>query len=271
MIPETTTYKQLIRKFVEYNAVAASGIIESLENKEAAKVLEGLSSDLAIRVIRNLQINFLATLLENVSDDFLQKVIPKIAPQLLTAIFMNVSAESRTRFKQHINAAIETQIRDLLEYPEGSVGRVVSTDFLSFDKSLTAKETISKIRSLSKKRLPVSYGYVVDDQKSLIGVLNMRDLMLADAKDTLESIMRKDVFSLHCFTDIKDAANELAKRKYFAAPVVDSENCMIGIIKAESLLKGVQEGSSRDIQKMFGSGMGTLTLALSSGWVCFLT
>jgi magnesium transporter len=107
---------------------------------------------------------------------------------------------------------------------------------------------------LARKRFPLSYVYVVDDDHHLIGVLNMRDLMLASPQQRLEAIVHKEVFTIHCFVDIQDAANELAKRKFFAAPVVDSENHMLGIIKAERLIQGVQEDVTKDIQKMFGVG-----------------
>jgi magnesium transporter len=78
--------------------------------------------------------------------------------------------------------------------------------------------------------------------------------LLASPDITLESIARKDVFSLHCFIDRKEAANELAKRRFFAAPVVDSENHILGIIKAERLIQGIQEDMTKDIQKIFGAG-----------------
>ena len=148
----------------------------------------------------------------------------------------------------HIPGKTEGQIRDLLEYPQSSVGRIMTLDFLSFNEDTLAREAISKIRSLAKKRMPSSYAYVVDDDLHLVGVLNMRDLMIAPPQQPLESITQKDVFSLHCFTDMQDAANELSKRRYFAAPVIDSENHILGIIKAERLIKGVQDGTAQDIQ-----------------------
>jgi magnesium transporter len=251
---ETSTFKQLIKKFIEHDVVAGSNIIEGLSDKEASEVLEVLPPDLAARIIKNLQVTFAAILIEQAQDTFLQKVLPKLEPQFLTAILMHVSADARSRLKQYISGAIEEQIRDLLEYPVASVGRAVTTDFLSFDKSVVAKDAIGKIRSLSRKHRPASYAYVVDDQNHLLGVLNMLDLMIAQPGQTLESIMIKDVFSLHCFVDIQEAAADLARRKYFAAPVVDSENRMIGIIKAERLIKGIQDNSAQDLQRMFGAG-----------------
>ncbi len=251
---ESTMYKQLVKKFIEHDVVAASNIIEGLEDRHASEVLESLPTDLAAGVIKNLQISFASILLEQTKDEFLQKVLPKLEPQLLTTILMHISEKSRARLKQHISGAIEEQIRELLQYPEGSVGRIVSTDFLSFNKEVIVKEAINKIRSLSRKHRPASYAYVVDEQKHLIGVLNMLDLMIAQPGQTLESIMIKDVFSLHGFLDIQEAAADLARRKYFAAPVVDSENKIIGIIKAERLIKGVQEDSTQGLQQMFGAG-----------------
>ena len=88
----------------------------------------------------------------------------------------------------------------------------------------------------------------------LLGVLNMRDLMLSPPDKPLESIMRKDIFSLNCFVDRQEAAVELAKRKYFAAPVVDSENHILGIIQAERMIQGVREDVTKDMQRMFGAG-----------------
>jgi len=115
---------------------------------------------------------------------------------------------------------------------------------------LLAGEAIDKIRSLAQKRYPASYAYVVDDDQRLTGVLNMRDLMLAHGEQRLETIMRKDIFSLHCFTERQEAANELSKRKYFAAPVVDNDNRILGIVKAERMLQGIQDDVTSDIQKM---------------------
>ena len=245
-------YLNLIEKFIEHDAVSASTLFERIEEDEAVGILEGLKPAVAARVIKNLQVNYAATLVQKIQDTVLLKILPLLEPQLLTSILMYLPRDSRERLRKYLGEAVEKQIRELLEYPEGSVGRVVTTDFLSFDKNVTAKDAIGKIRSLSKKRLPASYAYVVDDEKHLIGVLNMRDLMVSESKQTVGSIMMEEVFSLHCFTDIQQAAGELAKRKYFAVPVVDSENHIIGIIKAERLIKGVQENTVQDIQKMFG-------------------
>ena len=192
--------------------------------------------------------------MEKSGDRFLHNIFQHMEPHFVSTVLMYFSKEARERMHRNIPEEIGEQVRELLEYPTGSVGRIMTTDYLSFNKNMISRDAISKIRDLSKKRMPASYAYVIDDENHLAGVLNMRDLMIAPGHQPLEAIMLKDVFTLHCFVDIKDAASELAKRKYFAAPVVDSENHILGIIKAERLIQGVQEETSQDILRMFGVG-----------------
>lgn len=247
-------YLPLVTGFFDQDMSAASHILENMTEEEAAGVLQSLPPALVLRILKNLQISYAATLLDRVDDAFLQGIAPQLEPQFLATILMHFPRESRQRIREHLTGKIEGDIRELLEYPEGSVGRTMTSEFLSFSKTMQAQEAIDKIRSLAKKRFPSSYAYVVDEENRLVGVLNMRDLMIAEPHQRLETIIRKEVFSLHCFVDIQEAAGELAKRKYFAAPVVDSENHMLGVVKAERMIKGVQEDATKDIQQMFGAG-----------------
>jgi magnesium transporter len=251
---EKNIFLPIVEKFIENDLEAASRIFESLPEEEVTKVFQSLPPALAVRMIRHLQISFAASLLKDVDDPFLKEIVSRLDPQFASSILVLLPADARERMSQQITGKLKEQIRELLEYPEDSVGRIMTTDFLSFDKNDLAQEAIEKIRLLAKKRYPLSYGYVTDEENRLVGVLNMRDLMIAQPDKPLEDIIRKDVFSIHCFLGIQEAANELSRRKYFAAPVVDGENHMLGIIKAERLIHGVQEDITKDIQRMFGAG-----------------
>jgi magnesium transporter len=251
---DNTTLLPLVQKFFENDLSAAAGILESMPEEEAAGALRSLPIPLAVRVVKVLQVSYAAALLKDADDQFLIEMGSHLDPQFLASILMRIPKEARERISKHISEKIKGQISELLDYPEGSIGRTMTADFIALKKNNLAEEAIEKIRSLAKKRYPSSYVYVVDKENRLIGVLNMRDLMLAAPDQTLDEISRKDYFALHCFTDRQDAANELAKRKFFAAPVVDSENRILGIIKAERMIQGVQEEMTKDIQQMFGAG-----------------
>jgi len=251
---DNSTLLPLVRKFFENDLNAAAGILESMTEEEAARAVKSLPIPLAVRVVKVLQVSYAAALLKDADDQFLIEMTSHLDPQFLASILMRLPPEARERMSKHISGKIKGQIRELLDYPEGSIGRAMTTDFIALKMNNRAEEAVEKIRLLAKKRYPSSYVYVVDEEGRLTGVLNMRDLMLAEPHQTLDEISRKDYFALHCFTDRQDAANELAKRKFFAAPVVDSDNHILGIVKAERMIHGVQEEASKDIQRMFGAG-----------------
>jgi magnesium transporter len=199
-------------------------------------------------------VSYAAALLENSDADLFKAIAAALEPQHAAAIFMRLPEETRQRLLNHIPKKIRSEIKEHLAYPEDSMGRLMTTKFLSFHKNVTAREAIEKIRNLAKTRYTTSYAYVIDDADHLVGVMNMHDLMLASPQQSLEEFMRTDVFSIHCFVSREDAANELSKRRYFAAPVVDSEKRILGIIKAEQLIHGIQDEATEDLQKMFGVG-----------------
>ena len=137
-------------------------------------------------------------------------------------------------------------------YPEGSIGRIMHTDYLSFREEDRVRDAIRKVRKLATQGYPASYAYVVDAEERLAGVINTRDLLLAAEEAPLGSVVKRDVFTLDCFLDSAEAAKELGKRRYFAAPVVDAEKRMLGIVKVEQLIHGAQANVVESIQRMFG-------------------
>ena len=251
---ESTALLAVVQKMFEQDAGQAAKILEGLTEEQAAEVLMSLPLPLAVRIVNGLQISYVAALLKNADENYISDITLHLEPQLAASILMHLPSEFRERMAHRISGKLRGKIRELLDYPEGSIGRSMSTDFIALKKGLTAEEAIEKIRLLAKKGFPASYVYVVDNENHLEGVLNMRALMLALPDTKLADIASKGIFALHCFTDRQEAANELARRKFFAAPVVDSENRILGLVKAERMILGVQDEVAKDIQRMFGAG-----------------
>ncbi|MBL8729882.1 MAG: magnesium transporter [Planctomycetes bacterium] len=255
---DPSTVDPALRSFVgrmfERDSIGAARLLETMEEGQVVEVLRLLPPAVAGRAVRQLQVSYAAALLRDAEADLFVEIARELEPQHAAAIFMHLPAEARERFLQHLPERLKRDVQEQLTFPEDSVGRLMSTQFLTLRQDLTVQEAIERIRSLAAKRFPASYAYVVDKDDHLVGVMNMRDLMLADPSQRLAAVMRKEVFALPCFTDREQAAAELSKRRYFAAPVVDAEQRMLGIIKAEQLLHGVQEELTGDIQTMFGAG-----------------
>lgn len=244
----------LVRKFFEHDPLAAAHSLETMPESEAVAVLTALPPTLSAQAIAHLQVNHAASLLKNIPPEIFKEIMEKLETQHAAALFINLPKDLRERFVENLSEKLKAQIHERLLYPENSAGRLMSRVFLAFHSDIRVKDAISKIRALVKKQFPMTYTYVVDAQDCLVGVINMRDLMLADGDAPLERVMLRNVFSIHCMMDREEVASELSKRTYFAAPVVDAQNHLLGVVKADELLEYVQEEATEDLQKMFGAG-----------------
>ncbi len=243
---------RLVELYVGADPASTARALESMPEEEAAAVFRELPSVLAGRVLPHLQLGFAAAMVQHLGAEEFRELAKTIDPRRAAAILMRIPPDAQERLIPHAPKKLKEEARALLIYPEGSVGRAMITNYVSFNGNERVRDAVRKIRRLAAQGFPSSYAYVVDDEDHLVGVINMRDLLLAAEDAQLESIVTRDVFCIHCFTDCGEAGEALAKRRYFAAPVVDSENHILGIVKAEQLIHGVQENMAESLQRMFG-------------------
>jgi len=244
----------IFKKYFENDPVTAAQTLETMSSEDAVTILTTVPSAIAVTLLSYMNDAFAAVVLEKLPKSQFTKIANKLDPQKGATIFLRFSKENRELFLTLLDENQKRQVQELLNYPEGSAGRVMSVDFIAFHSGVLVRDAVTKIRNLVKKGSILSYIYVVDEQDHLAGILNMRDLLLAESGTKLEEIMRRDLFTVNCFDDVEDVANHLKERKFFAAPVVDNENRMLGVVRAEQLIGDMQEAASEDIQKMFGVG-----------------
>ncbi len=241
-------------QFFEKDPERAARCLEAMDEDDAAAVLGLLPPALVSDIFTKLQPNYAAELFKNFPPDFLSAVAERLDVQQGAALLLQLPQEHREALLAGFPEKTKKEIREILTYPENSAGRIMTPEFLAFHADMTVQSVVQKIRELARKKSTASYAYVIDKENRLAGVMNMRDLLLAAPETRLESIMRRDVFTVNCMMDRELIAEEFTKRRYFAAPVVDEERRLLGVIKAEQLIEDVQEEATEDLQKMFGAG-----------------
>ncbi len=242
----------LIAKIATADAASTARTLEALPQADANRVFKALRDDTAALILPFLQLNFAAAMLKDLKPKSFKSVIQAIEPKRAASLLMRLPREALERLLPHAPDKLKDEARELLVYPEGSVGRIMHTDYLAFRENQRVRDVVQRIRELATQQFPASYTYVVDADERLLGVISMRDLLLSDEDTRLETIIKRDVFTLDSFLDSTEAAQELGKRKYFAAPVVDTEHRMLGIVKAEQLIQGAQANVVESMQRMFG-------------------
>lgn len=248
------SFSALLQKFFENDPAKAAHTLETLEEDAAAEALESLPLGLAAETVRHLSETYAAALLQKLPRPLFKALAEKLEPRQAAAIFLNLGEEARAQLLGALEEKKKKEVHEFLSYPEASAGRIMSTSFLAFHADLRVKDAVQKIRQLAQRGASVSYVYVIDQENRLVGVMNMRDMMLAPQDSALEAVMRRNVFTVDSFEDREKVAAEIAERKFFSVPVVDREMHLLGVVKAEQLIDDVQEEATEDFQKMFGAG-----------------
>ena len=244
----------LTKQFVDQDPSRAAHFLETMDEDQVVSVLKSLPVNGAATIFSHFQNSFAANLFKHLSEELVHEITSRLDMHQIAALVMAVPAESRQMIWDRLPERNRKHIQELLTYPENSAGRIMSLDFIAFHTDVKAKDAMVKIRAMARRRAPSSYAYVVDRENHLVGIMNMHDLIIAPPDSPLEIVMRKNIFSVNCFMDREQVAEEFSRRKYFAMPVVDNESRLLGIVKADQLIEDVQEEATEDIQKMFGAG-----------------
>jgi magnesium transporter len=242
----------LVRKYVDADPESVARILETLPEENIVRVLRELPPAVAAKAFPHLQAGYSAALLSSGTTELFKAVAGQLPPERAAQIFSRLTTEARARLVPFLPAKVRAQVQELLTYPEGSVGQVMSTNYSAFREELTVRETVTKIRRASQREANHSYAYVVDGDGRLKGLVSIYDLLTAPRSESLKSLASIDLFTLDPFMDQEAAAHEISKRRYFAAPVVDGAGQLLGVVKAEQLLAGVKSNAASDMQKMVG-------------------
>ncbi|MCX6264748.1 MAG: magnesium transporter [Bacteroidetes bacterium] len=221
--------------------------------------------DYADRIIANMAIHRAASVFK-ILDISQQKDIVKELPSAKTAELLNeLPADDRTDFLEELpKAAIRDLIKlldpeerkitlSLLGYPEDSVGRLMTPDYVYVYQHNTVQDTFETIRKHAKNSETIDVIYVINEQGELIDDIRIRDVILASPDKTMEEIVDGRVVSLNVQDDQEHASQVFKMNNRVALPVVDDNNILLGIVTIDDMLWVANEEFSEDMQKMGGT------------------
>lgn len=242
----------VLQRFIDADPAQAALALEELPEGEAAELLRQISPSRAAQCLERLRPDFAASVLESLGPGQAGMLLEKVSPKDAADLFRALSPEGRQAVLDALSEERKKALQELLAYPEHSAGRLMTTEFIAFPKEARVRDVVSRLRALAQKGSKAVYSYVVDPDHKLIGVLNMRDVVLADAGATVESIMRPEVAAVSAFTDREEVVRIAAEKHYLSMPVVDSQGRLIGAVSTSEILESSQEEASEDLQLLFG-------------------
>lgn len=243
-------YKNIRTFFDETNIVDGALLVDKLATEDllhlfkivrkdvGAELISYLDSDTTERLTYNLTSSQIQILLEEMYSDDLNEILSELPEALVTKVLQAASPE------------IRKQINEFLSYEPNSCGSIMSVDFVTIRDSYTVAQAMRAIRRQGKLAETINWCYVVDDDKSLIGSIGLKEILFAKDEVPVVEIMDHDVYYVYTHDDQEEAARLISKYDITCIPVIDSAKQVLGIITVDDIFDVVEEEATEDIHKM---------------------
>lgn len=144
------------------------------------------------------------------------------------------------------------EIKALLHYDEDTAGGIMTTEYLSLKAHTPVKEALLLVKAQAPDAETIYVIFVVDDDGKLVGVLSLRDLIVAENDAYIEDIMNERVISVNVADDQEDVAQVMRDYDFMAVPVIDYQEHLLGIITIDDILDVMDEEASEDYSRLAG-------------------
>lgn len=227
-------------------------IVNELDPDQRADVIESLDVETAAEVLTEAHPDVQASIVENLEDELAADILEEMEPDEAADVLGDVSAEKREDILEEMEPEEAEDVKELLEYEDNTAGGLMTTEYLAISKDQTAQQTIDLIRELEPSAETVYYLYVVDSSEHLVGVISLRELIVAKPDTPVEEFMEDKVVHVHPDAPVEEIAQTLSDYNLLAVPVVDEENRLQGIITVDDALEEIlPEGWRRRVPKLW--------------------
>src|ERR1700760_4667602 len=258
-------YIEQFQEIIQSEDVLA--IREFLNNQNISDVAELIYEfpDYESQIMGNLSIHRASSTFKILDVPTQKRIIQELPPFTTAELLNDLSADDRTSFLEELPSEVVNELSKalapeerkiplpLLGYPEGSVGRLMTPDYIAVQRDWTVREVIDHIREVGKDSETIDVIYVVDDKGVFIDDIRIREIILANPEKEIRDVIDNRHIALNV-NDAQETASEAFKmNNRVALPVLDDRNVLLGIITIDDVLWITQEEFSEDIQKIGGT------------------
>lgn len=225
--------KRFARAFLEAHPDEVTLLLERMPPNDVAGFLEQLPVASAVQALRRMALALGADALERLSPERAKALLTLLPVDSAAGLLRRVEADRRDSFLAGLPEETVGTLTVLLRYPEHTAGAYMDTRVLALPQQMTVGEARNRLRRAARQAL--YYVYVVDREQQLVGVVSLRELMLADGKQPLAEVMQRNVARIPISADHAAILAHPAWRDVHAMPVVDERDVFLGAIRYGTL------------------------------------
>ncbi len=248
---EEKKYSSLRDILVTMNPSDVAGLFDGLEEKQIPVMFRLLPKEQAAETFVEMEPEAQQLLIQGFSDNELREVLDELYVDDAADLVEEMPANVVRRILTQADPEMRSSINQILRYPENSAGALMTMEYVSLRPDMTVEESILRIRRQGVDKETIYTCYVLEKDRTLLGIVTVKDLLLAESDDTeIKEIMTENVISVTTQDDQEEVAKMFSKYNFLALPVVDTENRMVGIVTFDDAMDVMEEEATEDMEIM---------------------
>jgi len=240
-----------------------------LEEERIPLLFRLLPKELAAETFVEMETDAQEMLIQGFSDTELKEIVDELYVDDAADLVEEMPANVVKRILKQATPEMRNSINQILRYPENSAGSIMTTEYVALRPNMTVAESIKQIRRKGVDKETIYTCYVTEN-RALIGVVSVKDLLLAPNDDIeISEIMLTNVISVTTLADQEEVAQMMSKYHFLAMPVVDSDNRMVGIVTFDDAMTVLEDEVTEDIALMAGMTPSEESYLKSTPWEMF--
>ena len=241
------------RWLAQADTVEISDELSRLARERRAVPFRLLAKDRALDVFEQLDPSVQQELLENLRETNVRQLFEGMDPDDRARLTEEMPAKVARRLLAGLSPNERRLTATLLGYPEDSAGRLMSPEVASLRAGMRVTDALERLRRVGRSAETLYALPVTDDRRRLVGMLGLRDLVLADPNSTIGDLMDTDVYSARVDTDQEQVARLIAEADLLALPIIDHEDRLVGIVTVDDAMEVLEEEETEDVARAGGA------------------
>ncbi len=243
-------YAEVAALVKDLNPADAAAELMNLDGGMMPILFRLLPKELAADAFSYMESEAQETLITAFTDKELDEVLGQLFLDDTVDMIEEMPANVVKRILRHVDADTRNNINQLLNYPKDSAGSIMTMEYVDLKRGMTVSEAFERIRRTGVEKETIYTCYVTDPKRKLLGIISVKDLLLAPIDAVIGNIMETNFKYVYTHTDQEEVASILSKYDFLALPVVDAEECLVGIVTVDDAIDVLQDEATEDIEKM---------------------
>ncbi|MBE6784095.1 MAG: magnesium transporter [Ruminococcaceae bacterium] len=249
---ENNRFNVLHAVLKEMNSVDIADFLDGIDDKFLVATFRILPKDVSAEVFSYMDTDSQEHIVRSITDSELHRLVEDMYIDDTVDFLEDVPANVVTRVLKATDAKTRETINRFLNYAEDTAGSIMTTEMVQLHTYLNAEQAIEQIRKTGVDKETIYTCYCIDDKRHLVGILDLKDLLLCEPKTLLSEIMddEKQIISVKTSDDQEAVADLARKYDLLSVPVTDKENRLVGIITIDDIVDIIEEENTEDFEKM---------------------